>query len=244
MPHEIFGAVSCPPKRLGSQSWYTLPLSIVVHAIAVTIVVIVPLMATDVIPRPSSILTAVVAPPDVPDPPPMPVAQRAVSPAAPAAQHVIQPVSTTPAAPTEAGNTIAEEATGPPLPPGRAEVGPPAEVVGSPAGRSGGIGIPAPPPAPTGPVRPGGQVKYPEKIRDVRPIYPQVAVAGRVEGRVLIEATIGIDGRVKDAQILKSIALLDRAALEAVQQWRFTPTLLNGVPVPVIITVTVDFKLH
>ena len=78
----------------------------------------------------------------------------------------------------------------------------------------------------------------------MRPMYPRIAVDSKVEGRVIIEAIIGIDGSVKDAKILRSIALLDRAALDAVQQWRFTPTLLNGVPVPVIITVTVDFKLH
>ena len=57
-------------------------------------------------------------------------------------------------------------------------------------------------------------------------------------------ATIGADGRVKDAKVLRSIPLLDQAALDAVKQWQFTPTLLNGVPVPVIMTVTVNFTLQ
>ena len=70
-----------------------------------------------------------------------------------------------------------------------------------------------------------------------------MAQAARVEGVVIIEATIDVNGRVQDAKILRSIPLLDTAALEAVRRWQYTPTLLNGVPVPVIITVTVNFKL-
>lgn len=60
---------------------------------------------------------------------------------------------------------------------------------------------------------------------------------------MIIEATIGVDGRLINARLLRSIPLLDQAALEAVRQWEFTPTLLNGVPVPVIMTVTVNFTL-
>ncbi len=96
----------------------------------------------------------------------------------------------------------------------------------------------------TQPWRVGGQIRNPAKTRDVRPVYPPIAVANRVEGRVMIEAIIGADGRVKDATVLRSIPLLDEAALAAVRQWRFTPTLLNGVPVPVIMTVTVNFTLQ
>ena len=60
---------------------------------------------------------------------------------------------------------------------------------------------------------------------------------------VIIEATIGPDGRVTDTKVLRSIPLLDQAAVDAVKQWTYTPTLLNGVPVPVIMTVTVNFTL-
>ena len=60
---------------------------------------------------------------------------------------------------------------------------------------------------------------------------------------MIIEATIGVDGRVVNARILRSVPLLDDAALDAVRQWEYTPTLLNGVPVPVIMTVTVQFTL-
>ena len=75
-------------------------------------------------------------------------------------------------------------------------------------------------------------------------MYPPIAQSARVQGVVIIEATIGPNGTVQEAKVLRSIPLLDAAALDAVQQWQFTPTLLNGVPVPVIMTVTVNFTLQ
>ena len=95
-----------------------------------------------------------------------------------------------------------------------------------------------------GALRVGGNVRTPIKLRDVRPIYPPEAQAARVSGMVIAEVQIGADGSVEDARILKSIPLLDQAALDAVKQWTFTPTTLNGVPVPVIMTVTVNFTLQ
>ena len=92
-------------------------------------------------------------------------------------------------------------------------------------------------------MRVGGAIKPPVKTKDVRPQYPPIAQSARVQGVVIIEATIGPGGSVQDARVLRSIPLLDGAALEAVKQWEFTPTLLNGVPVPVIMTVTVQFTL-
>ena len=85
---------------------------------------------------------------------------------------------------------------------------------------------------------------YFNKIKDARPVYPPIAQSARVSGVVIIEATIGTDGRVKDAKVLRSIPLLDQAALDAVKQWQYSPTLLNGVPVSVIMTVTVNFTLQ
>lgn len=90
-------------------------------------------------------------------------------------------------------------------------------------------------------VRIGGQIKPPTKIKDVQPVYPAIARTARVAGVVTIEATIGPDGKVIDATVVRSIPLLDQAALDAVQQWEYTPTLLNGVPVPVLVTVTINF---
>jgi protein TonB len=94
------------------------------------------------------------------------------------------------------------------------------------------------------PLRVGGNIAPPTKIRDVRPIYPDDAKAARVQGVVIIEATVGPDGNVSDARVLRPIPMLNQAALDAVMQWGFTPTLMNGVPVPVIMTVTVNFTLQ
>ena len=94
------------------------------------------------------------------------------------------------------------------------------------------------------PVRVGGDVKEPKKIKHVAPVYPDAALSARVQGVVILEAIIDPNGNVSDARVLRSIALLDQAALDAVMQWQFTPTLLNGNPVSVIMTVTVNFSLN
>jgi len=91
-------------------------------------------------------------------------------------------------------------------------------------------------------VRVGGKIEPPIKMNDVKPVYPAIAQNAGVSGAVIIEATIGADGRVIDAKVLRSIPLLDQAALDAVRQWEYKPTLLNGVAVPVIMTVTINFK--
>jgi TonB family protein len=92
-------------------------------------------------------------------------------------------------------------------------------------------------------VRVGGKIKQPTKTKDVKPEYPSAAQSAKVEGVVIIEATIGANGKVIGAKILRSVSMLDQAALDAVKQWEYSPTLLNGKPVPVKVTVTVNFKL-
>jgi len=90
-------------------------------------------------------------------------------------------------------------------------------------------------------LRVGGTIKAPEKVKDVRPVYPPIAREAGVSGVVIIEVRIGTDGTVEQAHVLKSIPLLDQAALDAVKQWEFVPTLLNGAPVPIMMTVTINF---
>jgi TonB family protein len=102
---------------------------------------------------------------------------------------------------------------------------------------------------PTAPSRPsrvrvGGDVREPRKVRHVAPVYPPLAVAARVQGRVMLECVIAEDGRVTEVSPLSGHPLLDAAAAEAVRQWRYTPTLLNGVPVSVALRVVVDFRLR
>ena len=90
-------------------------------------------------------------------------------------------------------------------------------------------------------VKVGGNVRSPTKVKDVAPVYPQIAKSARVSGAVVIEATIGADGKVVDTKVVHSVPLLDEAAVDAVRQWEYTPALLNGAPVPVLMTVTVNF---
>src|SRR6185369_4651974 len=105
---------------------------------------------------------------------------------------------------------------------------------------------PPPPPkaeVPKGPVRVGGKISEPKKTRNVAPTYPEIAKRARVQGTVILEATISPQGRVTDVKVLRGIPMLDEAAMGAVRQWTYSPTLLNGVPVPVIMSVTVNFRL-
>ncbi|HSB60951.1 MAG TPA: energy transducer TonB [Vicinamibacteria bacterium] len=94
------------------------------------------------------------------------------------------------------------------------------------------------------PVPIGGRIREPRKLRHVAPVYPEIARAARVQGVVVVECTVTPEGGVANARVLRGHPLLDASALRAVTQWAFTPTLLNGVPVPVIMTVTVKFELR
>jgi TonB family protein len=102
----------------------------------------------------------------------------------------------------------------------------------------------ADPAAGAGPVRVGGDIRPPTKVRHVDPVYPARAREAGVGGIVIIDATVGVDGSIRDARILRGQALLNQAALDAVSQWVFTPTLLNGAPVEVMMTVTINFTLQ
>lgn len=91
-------------------------------------------------------------------------------------------------------------------------------------------------------VRVGGAIRNPVKVKNVEPEYPSIARSNRVGGTVEVEATIGPDGKVADARVTKSVPILDQAALDAVRQWEYEPTLVKGVPVPVIINVAIAFE--
>lgn len=87
-------------------------------------------------------------------------------------------------------------------------------------------------------------IRPPERTYSVDPVYPEAARQARIEGTVILEALIGEEGRVIDTRILRSIPLLDQAARETVEQWHFTPTVVDGRPVKVVQTVTVQFALQ
>ena len=122
------------------------------------------------------------------------------------------------------------------------------ERVGDLDSLPGGISMPPapvalPPPQPKTPIRPHSGVKPPARVVYVAPVYPLTARAVHKDGVVIIEATIDEQGNFTDTQLLRSIPLLDEAALVAVRQWKFSPTLLNGTPVSIVMTVTVNFTL-
>ena len=133
---------------------------------------------------------------------------------------------------------------------------------GVPGGTAGGVlggiigGLPsaAPPPppppapkpkpaAPAGPQRIGGNVQAANLIRQVKPQYPPLAKAARVQGTVKFEAIIAKDGTIQNLKMISGPPLLVQAAMQAVQQWQYKPTLLNGEPVEVITTIDVNFTL-
>ena len=193
-------------------------------------------------------MTAFVAEAPVPSPPPPPPPPAAK--AAKAAQ-VSKPVPTT--GPTftvpteipvgiqpESGIDLSDEGGEV----GGVEGGIPGGVLG---GILGGMINEAPPPLPPPPAKPkrvGGELQAPALIHRVEPDYPGVAVSGKVSGTVILEATVNEAGVVTDVNVLRSILLLDKAAIKAVRQWRYQPLVLNGQPVPFILVVTVTFSLR
>jgi TonB family protein len=93
-------------------------------------------------------------------------------------------------------------------------------------------------------LRVGGDIRAPKKIADVPPVYPAAAQEARVQGIVILEVRIDEHGDISDTRLLRSIPLLDAAAIDAVRQWKYEPTLLNGSAVPVVMTVTTNFTLR
>jgi protein TonB len=225
-------------------------VSIVGHAVALTLVVVLPVMyATDRLPLVPTMMAFVATPPAPPPPPPPP------APARPAGR---QPAQTRPPAPVTTGAfavPLEAPAAIMPEPPGALDYGGEGGVEGGiEGGVAGGIvgGLvaappppppPPPPPAskPVIPVRIGGNLSAPALVKRVEPIYPDVALMAKVGGMVILEAVVGADGSVESVKILRSVKFLDNAALDAVKQWKYSPLILNGVPTPFILTVTLNF---
>ena len=235
MPRDLFGDVDRPSTRVGTRSRYTVPLSLAAHALAIAGILAATILGPAVLPSPATGELILLADMHIPEPPPPRIVAAKVTPVA-----AVNPN----AAPVVAPDHIAPEV----LVPDDIHVSN-ATVAGIIAGTtdfSTVVGEPPPPlpPAPMTPVPVGGKIRPPTKTVDVPPVYPPLAIAARVEGTVIIEATIDTDGRVRSARVLRSPPMLDTAALTAVAQWSYTPSLLNGVPVPVIMTVTVTFKLR
>ena len=94
------------------------------------------------------------------------------------------------------------------------------------------------------PFRIGDGIRPPAKIVNADPVYPPEAREARVQGVVILEATLSRTGEVSDVEVLRSVPLLDAAAVAAVRQWRYEPTLVDGEPVSILMTVTMNFLLR
>lgn len=217
----------------------SLPISIGLHLVALLMFLVIPLTANLVLPMvsvelPEYVRLAPMPPPPEVAPPPR-SAERAPAP---------------PSAPTSAPMTIREES---PEPPRYAIAGPPDPTGGLPPGMGDSLGTavkaptvlpPPPPPKPAGPVRAADLPVAPRKIADARPVYPEIARQAKREGTVVMEAVLDASGRVTQLRVIQSVPLLDQAALDAVRQWRYTPTMLGGNPVSVLMTITIRFTLQ
>jgi periplasmic protein TonB len=226
-----------PPPRV-----WTRFVSIALHAALLVTVLVLPLLRDDSLPeKVDEVQAFFAAPPEFAPPPPPPPPPAAAARAVPRAH--VEPATPGFVAPVEVPTEIVPE-EGLDL---GAEGGMPGGVEGGvPGGVVGGVvgGLPdAPPPPAVHPVRAGVDVREPRKVKSVAPVYPDLAVKAHVWGRVVLECQIDVRGRVADVKVLSGNPLLIDPAVEAVRQWVYTPTLLNGVPVPVLMEVTVTFSL-
>jgi periplasmic protein TonB len=239
MPQEFLRDVLRTGDTAGRRQrhWSVLPLSIAGHAVVVAVLVFSPWAGSGDLPMIASPLQAHFIETVPPSPPPPPSAPAPM------------PVVDTSRAPIAAPPDIQPESD--PAPRAMADGGVPGPGVESGAPLLGPLGVtesvapPPPPPPPPAPklVRVGGVIREPRKVVHVAPVYPEFARQSRAQGVVVLEAILDATGKVESVKVLSSHPLLDDAAVRAVRQWRYTPTELNGVPVPVLMTITVRFSL-
>ncbi len=240
--------ISGAHRKKTNKSW-TVIISGLLQALVLTVLVLIPLIYTEVLPK-QFLSTFLVAPPPPPPPPPPPAA---------AVVKIVKPVIrllhngqlTAPTVVPKKVEIIKEEA----LPPDVGNVGVTGGVPGGiPGGQPGGVlggiiggvggGPPPPPPkASVQRIRVGGNVQQAKMAHMVQPIYPTIAKTAHIQGTVTLHAVIAKDGSVQELQYIAGPPLLMRPAMDAVRQWRYQPTLLNGEPVEVDTTISVVFTL-
>jgi periplasmic protein TonB len=233
--------------KTGDWKRATIPIAYIFEVLLIGVGILIPLIYTEALPK-AMISVTLAAPPPPPPPPPPPQAAppvriiRQVT-----AQELMQ-------APTVIPKTIAVVKD---QPQPQASVGVVGGVPGGmPGGTPGGVlgsilSSAAPPPPPPPPkaeapkrIRVGGQVESAKAIYRPSPEYPPLAKMARIQGVVRLEAVISKDGTIQDLKVMSGHPLLVKAAMEAVQKWRYQPTLLNGEPVEVVTEIDVNFTLQ
>jgi len=232
--------------KTGNWKRATLPIAYIFEAIIIAITMLYPLIYTEALPR-AQLMTFLSAPPPPPPQPPPPAA---------AAPRIIRRMTAEDImrAPTVIPRTIAQIKDEEPPPSAIGVVG--GVPGGVPGGQMGGVigGViggmlsaapPPPPPKAAAPkrIRVGGQVEAAKLIFQPKPEYPPLAKMARIQGTVRLEAVISKDGTIQDLRVVSGHPLLVKSALEAVQRWRYQPTLLNGEPVEVVTEIDVNFTL-
>ena len=225
--------------------------SFIVNCLAICMMLLVPLMFTEELPK-GKLLTMLIAPPPPPPPPP---------PAAEAVRKIVKQIQTdmlntgqlrTPTRIPQKVQLIKEEEAPPPMAATSGVVG--GVPGGIPGGQLGGViggivnatsNLAVPKFAPVVPqrVRISQGVTKGLLIRRVEPSYPTLARAARVQGEVILSAVISVNGEIENLQLVSGHPMLVPAALTAVKQWRYKPYLLNGQPTEVETTITVIFTL-
>lgn len=236
------------------RAW-TVMASFLGQTIFIGIAILIPLMAFDRLPQ-VRLTPPLLAPPRPPDMRAMPHVRvvaviRGRTPrlftAPPFVPRTIATIVESPEPPAE--SQVAENANYVPFSPGAGQGG----VPRSPGNTAWQVLTPTPPPPPrhdpkpverpSDPVPIGGRVMMAKLTHQVTPVYPPLARQARVEGTVQLQAFIGRDGRIRDLQVTSGHPLLIQAAVDAVRQWVYRPTTLNGSPVEVLTTVDVNFTL-
>src|SRR5580700_1798701 len=224
---------SANPKR--TNSWWTVMLSSAVQVGIVIVMILIPLIYTEALPK-ETLTTFLVAPaPPPPPPPPAQVIQRVVK---PVVRLIHNGQMMAPTVIPKKVEMIKEEE----LPPDVGSVGVTGGVLG---GIIGGVGSNLPPPPKAAPsrIRVGGNVQAAKMVRQIMPVYPPIAKTAHIAGTVVLHAVIAKDGSVEDLQYVSGPPLLMKSAMDAVRQWRYQPTQLNGDPVEVDTTISVVFTL-
>jgi periplasmic protein TonB len=236
------------PHPTKTKKPVTVLLSAVFQLVFLGILLLIPLIYTDALPK-TMMATMLTAPPPPPPPPPPPAAVQVVK-VRPQVHLMDAGKLMAPKVIPKEVKIIKEEAE-----PDMGAIGAVGGVPGGVAGGSmggvlggviGGVGTAPPPPKPrpTGPVRVGGNVQAARIVNRVQPVYPPLARQTRISGTVRLHAIISKDGTIRELEVLSGHPLLQQAALDAVRQWRYQPTLLNGEPVEVDTTIDVIFSLN
>jgi TonB family protein len=224
--------------------------AILAHLVGMMAIVAVPVSRAITVQPQTPAIEAFVATPDLF--PSMPTVLAAPA-AAALRSRAHAPVEQT-AAPREAPIDVQPEATGPSTTGvddgalGGIEGGVGGGVVGGVGDAIGGTVVPvAPPPARSparsAPLRTSGAIKPPDLLYRVEPVYSAIAAVARIGGVVVVEATVDVDGSIESATVVRSTSpLLDKAAIDALKQWRYAPLVIAELPTRFVVTVTFNFR--